>query len=169
MTQFLVVKGTTMSRSLLSLDTSVELGLLQLANTTYSEVKPPTGNSAIPNQDYAVTQLTSEFDDVFSGLGKHKRIKAKLTVDETVNPIAHKLRKIPYNPAQKATKEEQRLKELGVIETVPDDQPTTWCTNPVIARKPHNLEAIRFCSDMRVPNTAILRPETEALVVDDIR
>ena len=37
-TQFLVVKGTTMSRSLLSLNTSVELGLLQLANTTYAEV-----------------------------------------------------------------------------------------------------------------------------------
>ena len=49
-TQFLVVKGTTMSRPLLSLDTSVELGLLQLANTTYAEVKPLTGNSAIPNQ-----------------------------------------------------------------------------------------------------------------------
>ena len=60
-TQFLVVKGTTMSRPLLSLDTSVELGLLQLSNTTYAKVKPPTGNSAIPNQDHAVTQLTSEF------------------------------------------------------------------------------------------------------------
>ncbi|PFX19139.1 hypothetical protein AWC38_SpisGene16462 [Stylophora pistillata] len=116
-TQFLVVKGTPMSRPLQSLNTSVELGLSYLANTTYAEVKPPTGNSAILNQDYAVTQLTSEFNDVFS--------------------------------AQKAAKEKKRLKELGVIETVPDDQPTTWCTNPVIAPKRHNLEAIRFFSDMR--------------------
>ena len=168
-TQFLVVKGTTMSRPLLSLNTSVELGLLQLANTTYAEVKPPTGSSAISDQDHVVTQLTSEFNDVFSGLEKHKKIKAKVIVDETVTPIAHKPRKIPHNLAQKAANEEQRLKELGVIETVPDDQPTTWCTNPVIAPKPHNLEAIRFCSDMRVPNTAILRPVTEALTVDDIK
>ena len=168
-TQFLVVKGTTMSRPLLSLNTSVELGLLQLANTTYAEVKPPTGSSAISDQDHVVTQLTSEFNDVFSGLEKHKKIKAKVIVDETVTPIAHKPRKIPHNLAQKAANEEQRLKELGVIETVPDDQPTTWCTNPVIAPKPHNLEAIRFCSDMRVPNTAILRPVTEDLTVDDIK
>ena len=76
-TQFLVVKGTTMSQPLLSLDTSVELGLLQLANTTYAEVKPPTGNSAILNQDYAVTQLTSEFNDVFSGLGKTQEDQSK--------------------------------------------------------------------------------------------
>ena len=56
-----------------------------------------------------------------------------------------------------------------MIEAVPNDQPTTWCTNPVIAPKPHNPEAIRFCSDMRVPNTAILRPVTEALTVEDIK
>ena len=168
-TQFLVVKGTTMYRPLLSLNTSVEIGLLQLANTTYAEVKPPTGSTAISDQDHTVTQLTSEFNDLFSGLGKHKKIKAKLIIDETVTPIAHKQRKIPYNLAQKAGNEEQRLKELGVIETVPDDQPTTWCTNPVIAPKPHNLEAVKFCSDMRVPNTAILRPVTEALTVDDIK
>ncbi|PFX14664.1 hypothetical protein AWC38_SpisGene21155 [Stylophora pistillata] len=152
-----------MSQPLLSLDTSVELGLLQLANTTNAEVKPPTENSAILNQDYPVTQLTSEFNNVFSGLGKHKRIKGKVIVDETVNPIAHKPRRILCNLAQIAAKEEQRLKELGVIETVPVDQSTTWCNNPVIAPKPDNLEAIRFCSQMKVPNTAILRPVTEAL------
>ena len=39
----------------------------------------------------------------------------------------------------------------------------------MIAPKPHNPEAIRFCSDMRVPNTAILRPFKEALTVEDIK
>ena len=34
---------------------------------------------------------------------------------------------------------------------------------------PNNPEAIRFCSDMRVPNTAILRPVTEAETVEDIK
>ena len=86
-----------------------------------------------------MSQLTSEFKDVFSGLGKYKNIKAKLIVDKNVTPIAHKPRKIPYNLAKKATEEEQ----------------------------PHNLEAIRFCSDMRAPNTAILRPVTEALTIED--
>ena len=92
-------------------------------------------------------------------------------MDKTVTSIAHKPKKIPYNPAREAVREEQRLNELGVIETVPDEQPITWCTNvnPVIPSKPHNLEAIRFCSDMRVPNTAILLPVTEAVIVNDIK
>ena len=110
-----------------------------------------------------------EYHVVFSGLGKHKHIKAKLIVDESIQPVAHKQRRIPYNLAPKAAQEELRLKEQGVIEAVPNNQPTTWCTNPVIAPKPHNPEAIRFCSDLRVPNTAILRPVTEALTAEDIK
>ena len=92
-------------------------------------------------------------------------------MDKTVTSIAHKPKKIPYNPAREAVREEQRLNELGVIETVPDEQPISWYTNdnPVIASKPHNLEAIRFCSDMRGPNTAILLPVTEAVTVNDIK
>ena len=39
----------------------------------------------------------------------------------------------------------------------------------MIAPKPHNPEATRFCSDIRVPITAILRPVTEALTVEDIK
>ena len=58
---------------------------------------------------------------------------------------------------------------MGIIEEVPDDQPTTWCTNPVIAPKPRNPDEIRYCSDMRVPNTAIKRPVTEVPTVSDIR
>ena len=58
------------------------------------------------------------------------------------------------------------MKELGIIENVPDSQPTTWCTNPVIAPKPHNPDAIRYCSDTCVPNTAIKRPVTVPTISD---
>ena len=57
-----------------------------------------------------VTKLTSEYHEVFLGLGKHKSIKTKLIVNEDVHPVAHKQRRIPYNLARKAAKEEQRLK-----------------------------------------------------------
>ena len=86
-----------------------------------------------------------------------------------MSTLSHKQRRIPYNLAQKAAKEQERLKELGIIEAVPDSQPTTWCINPVIAPKPHNPEAICFCSDMRVLNTAILCPVTEALALEDVK
>ena len=69
----------------------------------------------------------------------------------------------------KAKIEEKQLKDLGIIEEVPHDQPITWCTNPVIAPKPRNPDEIRYCSDMQVSNTAIKRPVTEVPTVSDIR
>ena len=128
---FLVAKVTTKSRPLLSLDTCIELGLLHLTSATQEKKTEMASQTSASSTDPMVMRLTSEYHEVFSGLGKHKSIKAKLIVNEDVHPVAHKQRRIPYNLAQKAAKEEQRLKELGIIETVPDSQPTTWCTNPV--------------------------------------
>ena len=63
---------------------------------------------------------------MFNGLGLHKTVKAKLIVDNSVTPIAQKPRKIPYNLEKKVKEEEQRLMGLGIIEEVPDSEPTTW-------------------------------------------
>lgn len=104
---------------------------------------------------------------MFLGLGKHKSIKAKLIVNKDIHSVAHKQRRIPHNLAQKATKEEQRLKELGIIKAVPDSQPTNWCTNP--GHKSHTTPRSYVCSDIRVSYTAILCPVTEALTVEEVR
>ena len=113
--------------------------------------------------------IVDEYHTVYHGLGLHKTVKAKRIVDNSVTPIAQKPRKIPYNLEKNVKEEEQRLMGLGIIEEVPDSEPTSWCTNPVVAPKPHKPGAIRYCSNMRVPNTAIKRPITEALTVDDVR
>ena len=70
---------------------------------------------------------------MFSGVGKHKSIKAKQIANQDIHPVAHKQRRIPYNLAQKAVKEE----ELGITEAAPVSQPTTWCTNPVTKPSSH--------------------------------
>ena len=161
-----MVKGTTKSRPLVGLETCKKLGVLHIANKTRRELVQPENkpiNQALRlrvTNDPVASKLLEEYPDVFTALGKHTKIKAKLIVHESVAPVIHKQCKIPYNLEKKAKAEEQRLKELGVIEEVPDSQPTTWCTNPVIAPKPHKPEAIRYCSDMRMPNTAIKRPIT---------
>ena len=54
MAPLLDVEGTTKSRPLLSLNTSVKLGLLQLAYSTQAEVKPPVKDSEQQGQ-YCVT------------------------------------------------------------------------------------------------------------------
>ena len=155
--EFLVVEGRANSRPLLSLETAVKLGVLHVTNLV--NLTDAVG----------ISKVTEEYRDVFSGLGRHKHISAKLIVDETVVPIAQKQRSVPYNLEKKVRAEEERLKALGVLEDVSDDVPTTWCTNPVVAPKPRKPDAIRYCSNMRVPNVAILRPTTEALTVEDVR
>ena len=179
-----VAKGKTKSRPLLSLDTSVKPGVLTITDTApcsgdeitnivedipigAKDKKNPPSIDAVPCP--TTGRLVSSYNNVFTGIGKHKKIKAKFIVDESVPAMAHKQRKVPYNLSVKAKIEEKRLKDLGIIEEVPDDQPITWCTNPVIAPKPRNPDEIRYCSDMRVPNTAIKRPITEVPTVSDIR
>ena len=82
-------------------------------------------------------------------------------MDDSIEHVVQKQRKIPYNLRQKAPEEEKRLQNLGITEDVPDDVPTTWVTNPVIALKPNNPDAICYCTNMRHPNVAIKTPITE--------
>ena len=116
---FLVVKGQAKSKPLLSLQTSKPLGVLHIINamdvpeTVKTETCTPEG-------------LMANYPEVFTGLGKHKKITTKLIVDPSLPPVCQKQRKIPYNMVKKAGEEEVRLKQLGVIEEVPADQPTTW-------------------------------------------
>ncbi|KAK2563381.1 hypothetical protein P5673_013077 [Acropora cervicornis] len=72
-----------------------------------------------------------------------KRETASQVCAPSTDPVVSKLTSEYHEvfSAQKAAKEEQRVKELGIIEAVTD----------------------------RVPNTAILRPVTEALTVEDIK
>ena len=94
--------------------------------------------------------------------------KAKLITDHSVEPVVQKQRKIPYNLKQKVLQEEKRLQSLGIIEDVPENEPTTWVINPVIAPKPNNPDEIRYCTNMRPPNKAIKRKITEVPSVEDI-
>jgi len=67
-------------------------------------------------------------------------------------------------------KAESKLKELlkrDIIEKVPDNEPRTWVSPPVIAPK-SGSEDIHFCIDMRKANQAIKRPYTQIPTVEDI-
>jgi hypothetical protein len=150
--KFLVSKAHTGVHPLLCLETSSQLGLIQIVNDVTNKIE----------------NIKSKYKSVFTGLGCHSKITAKFIVDNSMEPIAHKRRKIPYHLEQKAKLEEERLLNLGVLEKVPDNTPTTWCANPVIVPKP-NSEKIRYCSDMRVPNQAIQRPVMDPLTVEDIK
>ena len=100
---FPVAKGTTKSRPLLSVDTRVELGLLHLTNATHEKKRETASQVCAPSTDPVVSKLTSEYHEVFSGLGKHKSIKAKLIVNGDVHPVAQ-LEKDPLQLSSEGSK-----------------------------------------------------------------
>ena len=123
------------SKPLLSLETGIALDVIHIANRTQ-----------LTKEDELSNRVEKAYPEVFTGLGKHKSIKAKFIIDSTVEPIVQKPRKVPYNLEKQVEEEEERLLAMGILETVPDEVPTTWCTNPVVAPKKNGK--IRFCSNM---------------------
>ena len=132
--KFLVVKGETKSGPLLSLRSSIDLGLLQINNQKVNVNAVDISDIKCNN----VENIVEEYNDRFEGLGKHALYKAKLIIDHSVEPVVQKQRKISYNLKQEVLQEEKRLQSSGIIEDVPENEPTTWVTNAVIAQETDN-------------------------------
>ena len=114
---FIVVKGKTKGEMLLGCDTAMELGVLKIVNSIDKEDKKLRP---------VVADIVSEYDCLFHGIGKHKHAKVKIRVDKSVTPVAKVNRRIPYHYQDKLKEQLQKLEEAGVVESVPDDEPTTW-------------------------------------------
>ena len=80
---FYVVEGT--SGSLLSWKTSTNLELLKVVQPIVAQNTP------------TVDKLTSEYHDLFQGLGKLKNYQVKLHIDETIPPVAQPHRCVPFH------------------------------------------------------------------------
>ena len=92
----------------------------------------------------SVESILEEYKDRFERLGKHALYKAKLIIDDSVEPVVQKQRKILYNLKRKVLQKEKRLQISGIIEDILlDNEPKTWVIKPVIASKPNNPGAIR--------------------------
>mgnify|MGYP001794018754 CR=1 FL=1 len=127
---FYVVEGT--SGSLLSWKTSTDLELLKVVQPIITQSTP------------TVDQLTSEYHDLFQGLGKLKNYQVKLHIDETIPPVAQ---------LHRHAKQLRRDEELGVIKRV--EEPTAWVSPIVVEPKPKSPGNIRVCIDMCRANKAI--------------
>ena len=112
---FIVVKGKMKGEMLLGCDTAMELGVLKIVNSVGKE-----NNNLRP----VVADIVSEYDCSFHGISKHKHAKVMIHVDESITLVAQVNSRIPYHYQDKL-KEPQKLEEAGVVEAVPDDEPTT--------------------------------------------
>ena len=82
-------------------------------------------------------------------------------------PVAQVNCRIPYHYQDKLKEQLQKLEEAGVVEPVPDDEPTTWIS-PLVIQPKKAVGEIRICVDMRKPNKAMLREKREFPTVEDI-
>ena len=108
--------------------------------------------------------LLREFPRVLNGVGKLKDFQAKLHIDESVEPIAQKLRTSPFGLREKIEEKLEELVNHDVIEQV--QGPTPWVSPIVVVPKPTG--DIRLCVDMRKANRAIVRERHPIPTVDDV-
>ena len=127
---------------------------LGLVKRVYMVDKDQYSNSQEPKQKEVSTvpNLTESYKDVFEGLeclpGEHK-----IQLDETVPPVIHPCRKVPFALHNKLKQELDRMEKAEVICKV--EQSSTWVSSIVLSIKKNG--ALRVCLDPRDLNKAIKR------------
>ena len=151
------------SGCLLSSQTAQELSLISL-HLNKIKSTPNIVNKTI--KDAQLSKLLSKHKEVFTGLGKLKGHMVKLNIDKEITPTAQPQRRIPFHIREKVGKALKELESEGIIEPVPDDQPTPW-VSPIVA-VPKKDGSVRICVDMRLANQAIQRVRHLIPTVDDV-
>lgn len=142
--------------NLLGYSTAKELKLVKVSNSVSS------------SNDYSFVK--QKFGPLFSGLGKMKNYQVKLHIDQSIQSVTQKHRRIGFHLRKGVDKELTNLENEDIIEPVTDG-PTEWISPCHAVPKPKQPGKLRVCVDMRAPNKAILRtrhiiPTIEDLVVD---
>ena len=105
--------------------------------------------------DKRITNILSDYSDVSQGLGKLKDYKVRLNIDESIEPVASKPRRIPFHIRKKVDAAIDSLIVDDIIEKIPGTQPTPW-VSPIVGVDQKN-DNVRLGIDMRKPNSAIKR------------
>ena len=74
--------------------------------------------------------ILDEFSEVFQGLwclpGKYH-----ISVDPSVPPVVHPPRQVPHSKRVPLKKELDRMKNVGIVEKVPLNEPADWVSSLV--------------------------------------
>lgn len=101
-----------------------------------------------------------EYKDVFQGLGCLPG-EQKIHVDETVAPLVHACKKVPFALRERLKEELALMEKLEVIQKV--DEPTDWVSSLVVVQKKNR--SLRMCLDL---NRAIKREHFKMPTRDEI-
>lgn len=101
--EFIVIKGT--GEPLLGRETAMKLGVLKFG----------TDIAAITDLKQS---LQSQYPEVLQGVGMLKTKQICLYVEQTVQPVAQPLRRIPFNLRGPVEEKIKELLEMNIIEEV---------------------------------------------------
>ena len=127
---------------LLGRQTATQLGLLRVGPQVSSinhAASPPT--------------LRQQYPNVFDGVGKLTDYQQKISINDTIKPVAQSPRRIPFHVRKQVSAKLNELERLDIIEKV--SGPTPWVSPLVFV--PKSSGEIRVCVDMRQVNTAVIR------------
>ena len=143
---YVIDSNESHAKDLLSLETSQSLGMIQFALS-----------STMP--------ISSNFPSLFDGtMGKIKDVKIKLHIDNNIQPVTQRHRRIPFHIRKDVEAELNRLEKLQVIERI--EGPTPWIS-PIVT-VPKKSGGVRICVDMREANKAIKREKHPMPTIDDL-
>ena len=148
---FVVIKGE--GRTLLCKETAEKLNLLRVGPMYVNGI----GNTA--------DDIRVNYPELFEGVGMLKDYELKLHIDESVQPVAQQVRRLPFGLRKKTDKKLDELLEMGIIEEVPEG-PTGWVSPLVVIPKEDG--DVRVCVDMRRANQAITRERHPIPTIEEV-
>ena len=111
-----------------------------------------------------VPRIIDKHKLLFQGIGKLKGTEVKPEIDEKVEPVAQRARRIPHSMTSKVNEKLKEMLEQDIIEKV--EGATPWLL-PLIAI-PKKSGDVRLVLDMRNPNEALKRRRVQMPTNDDI-
>ncbi|XP_031335482.1 uncharacterized protein LOC116165305 [Photinus pyralis] len=139
---------------ILSANACSKLGLIQFCNKLKVEVE----NSL----QVEAENIINDYMDVFEGYDRFPG-EVELEIDQNVNPVIQKARRIPISLRKKLKEELDKLVQEGILTR--EDQHTEWVSNILIVKKGTSF---RICLDPIPLNKALLRPNYQFTTIDEV-
>ena len=118
-------------------------------NKNTAPTNPEQQTNSKPHvNDKNLRRILDNHASVFSGMGKLKNKQVELATNETVTPVAHPQRKIPFHLRSKVENEIEKLPHDDIIETIPENTPTEW-VSPVVTvpNMNNNIRRVEFINE----------------------